>query len=72
MIPECIIIIKYTDHNMPLHLSEFQRGMIAGAYEMCHNASVISKTLKLPRSTVRFWITRYVQSKTVERKSGSG
>ncbi len=53
-------------------LSEMQRGMIVGAYLVCHNAHLVSRILNLPRRTVRRWITRYEQSKSVVRKSGSG
>ncbi len=53
-------------------LSEVQRGMIIGAYLVCHNIRLVSRILNLPRSTVQRWINRYEQSKSVARRSGSG
>ena len=53
-------------------LTQMQRGMIVGAYLMCHNILLVSQTLKLPLSTVHRWISRYEQSKSVARRPGSG
>src|SRR5829696_1304378 len=55
-----------------MQLSMMQLGMIVGAYLMCHNIKLISRTLKLPYSTVYRWISRYEQSRSVERSFGSG
>jgi hypothetical protein len=57
---------------MPRHLDLFDVGRIAGAWEMCHNTHLISKTLKIPRSTVQRWIKRYAQGKIGERESRPG
>lgn len=62
-------------HLLPVlmpQLSEMQKGMIVGAYIVCRNIHLVARLLKLPRPTVRRWIRRYEQSKSVERKSGSG
>jgi len=53
-------------------LSDLQRGMIVGAYLMCPNIRAVSRTLKLPFSTVHGWIKRYEQSGTVAPKPPPG
>jgi transposase len=63
--------IDYLLASMP-QLTQMKRGMIVGAYLMCHNIHLVSQTLKLPLSTVHRWISRYEQTKSVVRKPGSG
>ena len=53
-------------------LTEFQRGLVIGAYLVCRSAKQVARTLKMPRTTVSRWITRYEQTKTVDRAPGSG
>ncbi len=48
-----------------MHLSELKRGMIIGAWLMCHNIRKVSRTLKLSISTVHLWIKRFKQSNSV-------
>jgi hypothetical protein len=53
-------------------LTDLQRGMIIGAWLICHNMHTVSKTLKLPLSTVHRWIKRFKQSNSVVVKSPPG
>jgi transposase len=53
-------------------LSLVNRGKILGAFAVCHSVSVTARILKLPKSTVHFWITRNEQSGSVARRPGSG
>lgn len=53
-------------------LSDMQRGMILGAYLMCGSARAVSKKLKMPYSTVLYWVRRFKQSKSVAVRSSPG
>lgn len=55
-----------------MHLTDIQRGMILGAYLSLKSIRAVCKLLKFPRSTVQYWIQRYEQTNTVERRFSSG
>jgi len=47
-------------------LSEFEHGQIVGCYLATNNIHCVSRILKLPVSTVHYWIQRYKQTDAVE------
>jgi transposase len=53
-------------------LSEFDRGRIFGAYEVCHNKRQVARALGMPLSTVAFWIKRFERTGSAASKPRSG
>lgn len=54
-------------------LPAFDKGRIIGAYEVCHSIRAVARTLRMPYSTVHFWITRYNQEgRSVATKPRAG
>jgi transposase len=53
-------------------LSDFLRGQIIGAYNICGCARLVARKLGLTLSVVQRWIKRYEQSGAANRAPGSG
>jgi transposase-like protein len=53
-------------------LTKEQKNNIINQYKLGHTIQQISESMNISKTTVHFWIKRYKQQQTLERKVGSG
>ena len=53
-------------------LTEEQKNNIINKYKLGFTIKKISENMNISQKTVHFWIKRYIQNQSLQRKSGTG